>query len=560
MRCCFITLGCRVNQYESDAMAELIKDAGYELTDDPAKADVCVVNTCTVTNIADRKSRQMLSKAHRLNERAKLVVCGCFAQRRPEEAGSLAGVDAVIGSSDKGRIVEIVNSLFSDEDEKSEKTNFIGADGENVKSNFMGADEKSAKPNFMGAEGETVKPNSMGADEETAKSNSMGTDEEPVQSNSMAAEGEAVKLNPFGVDGEAVKPKCMGDDEETAKSNFVGMDGEVEKSNFIGADDEEKKPKVFVRDVMHEHEFEELSAVREGRTRAYLKIQDGCNMFCTYCAIPFARGAIRSRSLSSVRREAEKLNEGGYAEVVLTGIHLMSYGRDLPERPNILDAIACFDGLENIKRIRLGSLEPHLMSDEIIEGLAENPRICKQFHLSLQSGSTTVLSRMKRGYTADEYYELCQKLRSAFGEELAVTTDIIAGFPGETRAEHEETIAFIEKVEFSKVHVFPYSRRSGTLADKMKNQLSNAEKSARARELISKGKSSELEFLSRYLGKEVNVLIESDDGESSFGYTDNYIRMRILSAEPINRIVCAVADSIEQTSDGELRLTANVIA
>lgn len=450
MRCCFITLGCRVNQYESDAMAELIKNAGYELTDDPANADVCVVNTCTVTNIADRKSRQMLSKARRLNERAKLVVCGCFAQRKPEEAGSLAGVDAVIGSSDKGKIVEIVDSLFSEED------------------------------------GETVKPNSVEAGER------------------------------------------------------------------------EKETKVFVRDVMHEHEFEELSAVREGRTRAYLKIQDGCNMFCTYCAIPFARGAIRSRSLLSVRREAEKLNESGYAEVVLTGIHLMSYGRDIPERPNILDAIACFDGLENIKRIRLGSLEPHLMSDEIINRLAENPRICKQFHLSLQSGSTTVLSRMKRGYTADEYYELCQKLRIAFGEELAITTDIIAGFPGETIAEHEETIKFIEKVGFSKVHVFPYSRRSGTIADRMKNQLSNAEKSARARELISKGKDSELEFLKRYLGKEVNVLIESDDGESSFGYTDNYIRMRVLSVEPINRIVCAVVDAIEQTQDGELRLAATV--
>lgn len=474
MRCCFITLGCRVNQYESDAMAELISNAGYELTDDPAKADVCVVNTCTVTNIADRKSRQMLSKAHRLNQRAKLVVCGCFAQRRPEEAGSLAGVDAVIGSSDKGRIVEIVNSLFSREDKAAGKLNLMDVGEKAGKSNLIDADEKAGK------------------------------------------------------------------------------------SNFPKKDDEEKKPRLFIRDVMHEHEFEELSAVREGRTRAYLKIQDGCNMFCTYCAIPFARGAIRSRSLSSVRCEAEKLNEGGYAEVVLTGIHLMSYGRDLPERPNILDAIACFDGLENIKRIRLGSLEPHLMSDEIIRGLAENPRICKQFHLSLQSGSTTVLSRMKRGYTADEYYELCQKLRSAFGEEVAITTDIIAGFPGETREEHEETIEFIEKVGFSKVHVFPYSRRSGTAADKMKNQLSNTEKSARAREIISKGRSSELEFLNRYLGKEVNVLIESDDGESSFGYTDNYIRMRVLSVEPINRIVCAAANAIEQTADGELRLTAMV--
>ncbi len=438
MRCCFITLGCRVNQYESDAMAELLADAGFEIIDNPAAADVCIVNTCTVTNIADRKSRQMLSKAHRLNESAKLIACGCFAQRSPKQVSELPGIDAVIGSSDKSRIVEIVKSLFS----------------------------------------------------------------------------------------------------------------ETER-----IDDE---PELLVRDVMHEHEFEELSAAREGRTRAYLKIQDGCNMFCTYCAIPFARGAIRSRSLASIRNEAVKLNAEGYAEVVLTGIHLMSYGRDLSGEVNILDALDCFDGFENIKRIRLGSLEPHMMTDEIIEGLANNARICKQFHLSLQSGSTTVLSRMRRGYTAEEYYALCEKLRIAFGEELAITTDIIAGFPGETREEHEQTLEFMNCVGFSKVHIFPYSRRSGTIADKMPNQLTNAEKGERAKELITRGKRLEREFLNRYIGKNVTVLVEDNEEGCSVGCTDTYARVIIVDRVQPNTMVSASVESIEELPDGELRLMARL--
>ena len=432
MRCCFITLGCRVNQYESDAMAELMQSAGYEITDDPAAADVCIVNTCTVTNIADRKSRQMLSKAHRLNENAKIIACGCFTQRSPEQAKELPGVDAVIGTADKSRIVEIVDSLFAEEGEE---------------------------------------------------------------------------------------------------------------------------PSVLVRDVMHEHEFEEMSAAHEGRTRAYLKIQDGCNMFCTYCAIPFARGAIRSRSLASVRAEAEKLNADGYAEVVLTGIHLMSYGRDIGDGTDILDAVACFDGLPNIRRIRFGSLEPHLMTDGIIRGLAANERICKQFHLALQSGSTTVLERMRRGYTADEYLALTDKLRQAFGEDLALTTDIIAGFPGETASEHNETLAFIERVGFSKVHVFPYSRRSGTPADRMPCQLTNKEKSDRARELIAKGRLLERQFLSRFIGRTMTVLVEENSDGSSFGCTDNYIRVRIPYAVMPDTLTEVRLDGIEE-ADGEIRLTA----
>lgn len=436
MRCCFITLGCRVNQYESDAMAELLREAGWEVTDDPSVSDLCIINTCTVTNIADRKSRQMISKAHRLNENAKLIACGCFTQRSPEEAKRLSGVDAVLGSADKNKIVEIAASLFENEH------------------------------------------------------------------------------------------------------------GEAE---------------VLVRDVMREREFEELSATREGRTRAYLKIQDGCNMFCTYCAIPYARGAIRSRRLESVRNEAEKLNEEGYAEVVLTGIHLMSYGRDFGDGTNILDAVKCFDGLENIKRIRFGSLEPHMMSDEIISGLAANERICRQFHLALQSGSTTVLDRMKRGYTAEQFYALTVKLRTAFGEGLALTTDIIAGFPGETEEEHRETLAFMEKVGFSKVHIFPYSRRSGTKADGMSGQLTNAVKSERAKELIEKGRELEMKFLKTYIGSTVSVLIEENEGGKALGCTDTYAKVAVGSHEEENTFVNVLIDSVSVQKDGEIRLLGNKI-
>ena len=436
MRCCFITLGCRVNQYESDAMAELLREAGWEVTDDPSVSDLCIINTCTVTNIADRKSRQMISKAHRLNENAKLIACGCFTQRSPEEAKRLSGVDAVLGSADKNKIVEIAAALFENEH------------------------------------------------------------------------------------------------------------GEAE---------------VLVRDVMREREFEELSATREGRTRAYLKIQDGCNMFCTYCAIPYARGAIRSRRLESVRNEAEKLNEEGYAEVVLTGIHLMSYGRDFGDGTNILDAVKCFDGLENIKRIRFGSLEPHMMTDEIISGLAANEIICRQFHLALQSGSTTVLDRMKRGYTAEQFYALTVKLRTAFGEGLALTTDIIAGFPGETEEEHRETLAFMEKVGFSKVHIFPYSRRSGTKADGMSGQLTNAVKSERAKELIEKGRELEMRFLKTYIGSTVSVLIEENEGGKALGCTDTYAKVAIGSHEEENTFVNVLIDSVSVQKDGEIRLLGNKI-
>ncbi|MBR0135999.1 MAG: tRNA (N(6)-L-threonylcarbamoyladenosine(37)-C(2))-methylthiotransferase MtaB [Clostridia bacterium] len=436
MRFSIITLGCRVNQYESDAMAELLEKAGHIKTEDLSKAELVIVNSCTVTNIADRKSRQMISKAHRLSPNAKLIAAGCWSQRSPEQAAGLEGVDAVIGSTDKAKIVGIAESLFSGENETT---------------------------------------------------------------------------------------------------------------------------RIIVKDVMHDSFFEPLSAVNEGRTRAYLKIQDGCNLFCTYCAIPFARGALRSRSLASVREELEKLNERGYPEVVLTGIHLMSYGVDLKDGTTIADAVKCFGGLDNIKRIRFGSLEPHLMIDGIIEELAGEPRVCRQFHLSLQSGSDTVLDRMKRGYTSEQYYQLVQKLRQAFGNETAITTDLIAGFPGETEEEHLETIAFMKKIKLAKTHVFPYSRRSGTKADRMPGQLTNAEKARRAGELIKTARALEEEYLSRFEGSEQEVLIEEKREGCSIGHTDTYVRVKINGNFAPNSFVRAIINGREEDKDGELSLLSDSV-
>ncbi|MBR3299364.1 MAG: tRNA (N(6)-L-threonylcarbamoyladenosine(37)-C(2))-methylthiotransferase MtaB [Clostridia bacterium] len=449
MKIAMITLGCRVNQYESDAMAELLTNAGHSMTPDPSEADVCIVNTCTVTNIADRKSRQMLSKAHRLNPNARLVAAGCWSQRSPEQAANIEGVDAVLGSADRSKIVEIVEGLFK-----------------------------------------------APADDRT---DTIGESSHPIDS------------------------------------------------------------RIHTRDIMRETEFEELSASREGRTRAYLKIQDGCNKFCTYCVIPYARGRLRSRSLASVRAEAEKLDAEGFVEVVLTGIHLMSYGVDFKDGTNIADAVNCFAGLDNIRRIRFGSLEPHLMTDELIAALAKEKRICRQFHLSLQSGSDTVLERMNRGYTSAQYLHICDSLRAAFGEDTAITTDIIAGFPGESDQEHLETIAFMRSVPLARTHIFPYSRRSGTKAAAMRGQLSNAEKSRRAGELIAVSRELEREYVSRYVGRVETVLVEENKNGLSFGCTDTYVKTIIDTELPPNTLVRVQIDSVKEENDGELSLLSHRI-
>ena len=398
MKVAIYTLGCKVNHYESEAMLELFKAAGWEAVDFTERADCYIVNTCTVTAVSDKKSRQMLSRACRLNPEAAVVAVGCYAQTKPGEVVALPGVSLVIGTDRRLEIVQLVEGYLRDR-----------------------------------------------------------------------------------------KPACL-----------VGT-----LENGLA--------------------FEELSAVADSRTRATLKIQDGCRNFCTYCAIPYARGPLRSRSLVSIRRELERLAAEGYREVVLTGIHLNSWGIDSGEG-DLNDVLWACTGA-GIARIRLGSLEPKQMDGRFQETIAMVPELCPQFHLSLQSGCDTVLRRMARRYDTADYRRAVEVLREA-APGCAITTDVIAGFVGETEAEHQATMAFLEEIGFARIHVFPYSRRRGTAADRMQGHLEKALKEARAAELIQLGDRLETAFVAGMVGKTAGVLVETD----GTGYTENYVRTRVEPA------------------------------
>lgn len=403
MRAAFYTLGCKVNQFETQALKELFQNAGYDLVDFDDRADVYVVNTCTVTSVSDKKSRQMISRAHAANQDAKIVVVGCYAQMSPEAAMKLPGVSLVSGTKEREKIIAYIQSLS---------------------------------------------------------------------------------------------------DAKTGQINAV-------------------------TDIGTERTFEALSASYAERTRAYLKIQDGCDRYCSYCIIPYARGRKRSRELPDIRAELQKLSDQGYPEVVFTGIHLMSYGDDLERDVNLIDALSLADDFPRIQRIRLGSLEPQLMKREMVDYIASNPKICRQFHLALQSGSDSVLKRMNRRYTAREYAECAAMLREQM-PTCAITTDIIAGFPGETEAEFLETVSFVREIGFSRIHVFPYSIRPGTKAAAMPGQLSRECKEERVRVLIGEGRDLERQFARRFIGQTKSVLFEETSKNAAFieGYTDEYVRVR----------------------------------
>ena len=413
MKAAFYTLGCKVNQYETQAMRELFEAAGYETVDFSERADVYVINTCTVTQTADKKSRQMISRAKELSPDGKVVVTGCYAQRASDEILKLGGVDLVIGTAQRDRIVEMTEKLIF----------------------------------------------------------------------------------------------------------------------------EPELPHAYVVPAAGRR-FEDISATREGRTRAYLKIQDGCDRFCTYCIIPYVRGNVRSRTLASIRRETEAIAEGGFKEIVLTGIHLMSYGKDFRDGTGLMEAIDVVSGVDGIERIRLGSLEPQLMTRETIEALAANGRLCRQFHLSLQSGSESVLQRMNRRYSSAIYADCVARLRQAM-PLCAITTDVIVGFPGETEEEFEESMAFVREQKLSKLHVFPYSRRKGTPAYSMPNQLSSAEKHERAKRLIAVSRQLEGEFISSLVDTKQDVLFEEEKNGLIWGHTDTYVKVGVKpnGAKLINTIV-----------------------
>ena len=397
------TLGCKVNQYDTEAMLELFEAAGYAHVPFEGEADVYLVNTCTVTGTGDQKSLKLIRRLHRERPESDVIVCGCLAQRDAEKV-LLPGVRLVIGTRQRGQVV----SLY----------------------------------------------------------------EQAVLEDRVICAVGGLKDAPF----------------------------------------------------------EHLCVNRhEGKTRAVMKIQEGCDRWCAYCVIPAVRGPVRSMPLEQVREEAERLAKAGYRELIVTGIHLASYGRERGER--LIDAIRAVHDAPGVDRVRLGSLEPVVVTEDFCRALAAMSRLCPQFHLSLQSGSDTVLARMKRRYTAEEYLRAVELLRQ-YLPGCALTTDVLCGFPGETDEEAAETLRFVEKAAFARIHVFPYSRRSGTLADRMPNQVPQAVKNRRAQELIALGNKLEASYAKELIGQDAEVLFEQPAGDGLCeGYTKTYVRVR-AQAQP----------------------------
>ena len=413
-------LGCKVNAYETEAMQEMLEQAGYEIVPFKEGADVYVINTCTVTNIADRKSRQMLHRARKLNPEAVVVAAGCYVQTQGEREIDPC-IDIVIGNNHKKDLVRILREY-----------------------------------------------------------------------------------------------------EENREKDRAGEIGDINMTK----------------------EYESLHLTRTGEhTRAYIKVQDGCNQFCTYCIIPYARGRVRSREQQDVVQEVRILASNGYQEVVLTGIHLSSYGIDFDGQRHLIELIRAVHEIEGIRRIRLGSLEPGIVTEEFAEALASMPKICPHFHLSLQSGCDAVLKRMNRKYTSGEYYEKCRILRKYF-DAPALTTDVIVGFPGETEAEFQESYDFVDKVDFYETHIFKYSKREGTKAASMPDQVDEQIKAQRSARLIELGEKKRKAYEKKFIGRTVEVLVEEDaviGGKNvQTGHTKEYIKIALDSEENLRNCIVNV--------------------
>ena len=390
------TLGCKVNQYESNKMLELFKENGYESVDFEEKADIYIINTCTVTNMSERKSRQILRRAKELNPNSILCVVGCYAQVAKDELSKMKEIDIVLGTNDRANIVECVE-------------------------------------------------------------------------------------------------------------------------NFINS----KKKIQEVSDIMAQRKYLEWGGIAyTDKARAEIKVQDGCDRYCTYCLIPYARGPVRSRDLEEVYEEVSKIAESGIKEIVITGIHISSYGKDLNPKLTLIDLLEKIHEVQGIERIRLGSLEPLIITEDFVERLKKLPKICNHFHLSLQSGCNATLERMNRRYTTDDFRKIVSILRKNI-PEVALTTDVIVGFPGETEEEFNETYDFLKEIAFSKMHVFKYSPRKGTKAAGFKNQVDGITKNKRSDILIALSDKNEEKFAKQYIGKEINVLFENE----TEGHTTNYIKV-----------------------------------
>ena len=428
-------LGCKVNAYETEAMQEMLEKAGYEIVPFREGADIYIINTCTVTNIADRKSRQMLHRARKMNPDAVVVAAGCYVQAQNTRENTDPCIDIVLGNNHKKDLIKVL------EEYEAEKA----------------AQKESAD----------------------------------------AAEKSDVRKN-------------IQDIEEIGQTK----------------------------------EYEKLHLTKPGEhTRAYIKVQDGCNQFCTYCIIPYVRGRVRSRTVEDVLDEVRTLAGNGYQEVVLTGIHLSSYGIDFDGNRHLLSLIQAVHQIEGIRRIRLGSLEPGIITDEFARALSELPKMCPHFHLSLQSGCDDTLKRMNRRYTSEEYYEKCCILRRYF-DNPALTTDVIVGFPGETEEEFQKSRDFVDKVNFYETHIFKYSRREGTRAAAMENQVSEQEKARRSAVLIELGEKKRKAYEQSFLGKEVEVLVEEEaviEGRPmQTGHTKEYIRIAFEGDKSLKNTIVKV--------------------
>ncbi|MGY4690359.1 tRNA (N(6)-L-threonylcarbamoyladenosine(37)-C(2))-methylthiotransferase MtaB [Salibacterium sp. K-3] len=405
----FHTLGCKVNHYETEAIWQLFKKAGYEKEEFEKQADVYVINTCTVTNTGDKKSRQVIRRAVRKNPEAVVCVTGCYAQTSPAEIMDIPGVDVVVGTQDR--------------------------------------------------------------------------------------------------------------------SKMIGYIEEFKK---------EREPINGVSNIMKTRVYEELDVPEfTDRTRASLKIQEGCNNFCTFCIIPWARGLLRSRKPEDVLAQARQLVEAGYKEIVLTGIHTAGYGEDMKDY-NFADLLKELEQVEGLKRLRISSIEASQITDDVIDVMNRSNKIVNHLHVPLQSGSNTVLKRMRRKYTTEYYAEQIEKLKQAL-PGLAVTTDVIVGFPGETEEEFRETYQFIAENKFSELHVFPFSKRSGTPASKMDGQVDSETKNDRVQQLIELSNQLAKEYAADYEGKELDVIPEERDEETGLlvGYTSNYLRVKFEGSEEL---------------------------
>ena len=406
-------LGCKVNAYEIEAMQQLLEEAGYEIVPFEPGADIYVINTCTVTNIADRKSRQMLHKAKKMNPEAIVVATGCYVQTGGDKLEKDEAIDLVLGNNQKINIVEAL------------------------------AEYAENKPGHG---------------------------------------SHVIKIN------------------QTKEYEDLSIDHTAE------------------------------------HVRAYIKVQDGCNQFCTYCIIPYARGRVRSRNIESVLKEVHSLAEKGYKEVVLTGIHLSSYGVDFPEekKETLLSLIRAVHEIEGIQRIRLGSLEPGIVTREFAEGIAALPKVCPHFHLSLQSGCDETLERMNRRYRSGEYRERCELLREVYGNP-ALTTDVIVGFPQESEEEFQKSYDFVDGIHFYETHIFKYSRRQGTKAAAMDGQLTEAEKARHSEKMIEMHHRHASDYEKSMIGKELEVLIEEEytnDGRTWYlGHSREYIKTAVPKSE-----------------------------